>query len=194
MPRTSYPPDRLLDTHPDGVALIKRCEAFKPSWYLCPANVWTIGYGQTEDAAAGVTRQTVATLDEPEAARLLGRALVRTYEPIVETAVTVPLTAGEFSALVSFVYNVGGPAFRRSTLLRRLNAGDYEAAGRELLRWVYAGGKQLPGLVSRRRAELALFSDEALATWLPGLRPLPVLPVRPIPTRGLRERVGLPTR
>ena len=70
----------------------------------------------------------------------------------------VPLAQHQFDALVSFVFNVGGGAFRESTLLRELNAGDYDAVPRELNRWVKAGGRTLPGLVRRRGAEGVLFS------------------------------------
>lgn len=70
----------------------------------------------------------------------------------------VPLTQQQFDALVSFAFNVGNGAFCDSTLLKRLNAGQYDAVPAQLNRWVKAGGKTLEGLVTRRAAEGALFS------------------------------------
>lgn len=71
--------------------------------------------------------------------------------------VKVKLTQNQFDALVSFVYNVGVGAFRTSTLLRKLNNGDYVGAAAEFKRWKFGGGKELPGLVRRRKAEEQLF-------------------------------------
>lgn len=71
--------------------------------------------------------------------------------------VTVCLSQNQLDSLASFVFNVGGRNFAQSTLLSRLNAGNYAGAGAQFGRWVYAGGRVLPGLVSRRAAEAALF-------------------------------------
>jgi lysozyme len=72
--------------------------------------------------------------------------------------VTVALSQNQVDALHSFVFNIGGEAFTRSTLLRLLNQGQFESASREFSRWVYSGGVQLPGLVQRRADEEALFN------------------------------------
>lgn len=80
-------------------------------------------------------------------------------EEIVGRLVTVPLTENQFSALVSFVYNLGGTALKRSTLLKKLNAGDYVGAAEQLGRWIRGGGKELAGLVRRREAEMRLFLE-----------------------------------
>ena len=82
---------------------------------------------------------------------------LKKFEAGVSESVTVPLTQNQFDALVSFVFNVGLGAFQKSTLLRKLNAGDYAAVPGELMKWTKAGGKELPGLVRRRRAEAGLW-------------------------------------
>ena len=183
--RRRFPHNSLLDTTPDGLALIRRCEAFSPVWYRCPAGAWTIGFGTTEGLLPGITRRSLpGPVTKADAERLLRRSLIQVFEPAVERLVTVPLTMGQFSALVSFAYNVGVPRFARSTLLRRLNRSDYEGAAAEFERWVYAGGRKLPGLVRRRLAERALFEmpdDPPGALRLSGLHPLPPLRVEPSP-------------
>jgi hypothetical protein len=78
-------------------------------------------------------------------------------ERVVRKLVKVPLTSNQFSALVSFTYNVGEATLRKSTLLQCLNAGRYRAAAKEFDQWVYIGSKRLPKLVARRVAERGLF-------------------------------------
>jgi lysozyme len=97
---------------------------------------------------------------------------------------------GQFSALVSFAYNVGVPRFATSTLLRRLNRADYEGAAAEFERWIYAAGRKLPGLVRRRLAERNLFEmpdDPPGALRLSGLNPLPPVRVEPSPLTPVRS-------
>lgn len=155
-----YSIDDVLDTNPEGIDLIKRCESFEPNWYKCPANVWTIGYGTTEGSLPGLTRERLTgPIDEETADRLLVRGLITQYEPSVERH-GLFLNPNQFSALVSFVYNVGGSAFAKSTMLRKLKSGDPNGAADEFLRWVKAGGNVLGGLVRRRQAERALFLEE----------------------------------
>ena len=72
----------------------------------------------------------------------------------------MPLSQSQFDALVSLVFNIGGGAFRKSTLLQKLNAGDYAGASNEFMRWIKAKGRVLGGLVTRRAAERALFLSE----------------------------------
>lgn len=147
----------LLDTPPVAVDLIKAFESFVPTWYLDAVGVWTIGYG-TSVHMPGVSRQTIREpLSEEEATRWLHRGLIRYYEPPVEEYVSRPINPYQFGALVSFVYNVGPGNFRRSTLLKRVNAGRFDEAGGEFLKWVYAGGQVLRGLKRRRMAERELF-------------------------------------
>jgi lysozyme len=142
-----------MKTSPKGIALIKSAEGLRLKAYPDPGTgglPWTIGYGST----SGVTRNMVIT--ETKAEQMLAADLVR-FEHIVERLVRVPVDQGQFDALVSFTYNVGEGNFTKSTLLRRLNAGDTAGAAEQFSRWVNAGGKVLPGLVKRRAAEQALF-------------------------------------
>lgn len=138
-----------------GLNLIKEFEGVRLEAYKCPANVWTIGIGHTSAAGAPeVVPGMKITLQQ--AYDILNRDLDQ-YEEAVNKLVKVPLTQNQFDALVSFVYNVGVGSFQKSTLLKKLNAGDYSAVPGELMKWTKAGGKELPGLVRRRRAEAALW-------------------------------------
>lgn len=133
-----------------GLDLIKEFEGFEPEAYLCPAGIWTIGYGHTGDVSEG------QTVTEEEAEELL-RQDVAFAEDAVTDYVEGDLTQGQFDALVCFVFNIGAGAFRDSTLLRLLNQGDNEGAAEQFLRWNKAGGKVLSGLTRRREAERELF-------------------------------------
>ena len=135
-----------------GLDLIKRFEGFRDTAYLCPAGVWTIGYGHTHDVKEG------DTISQDKAEALLREEVAAKYEPIV-TANTegLELTQGQFDALVSFVYNVGAYNFETSHLLTYLKAGDIDAAAAQFERWNKAGGKVLDGLTARRAAERELF-------------------------------------
>ncbi|WP_105405090.1 lysozyme [Neorhizobium sp. T7_12] len=134
--------------------LIKSFEGLELTAYLCPANVPTIGYGTTK----GISRADVGkkTITLAEAERLL-REDVQQFEAAVDRLVKVPLTENQRGALVSFTYNLGEGNFSKSTLLKRLNAGDLNGVAVSWPQWNKAGGKVLAGLVKRRAAELRLF-------------------------------------
>jgi len=142
-----------MKTGSKGIKLIKEFEGFKAQAYLCPANVWTIGYGTT----SGVKKGQMVT--EEQAIKLLQDDLAK-FEKAVKNLVRVPLNQDQFDALVAFVYNIGVGAFSRSTLLSLLNQGNYEAVPEQLLRWNKAGGRVLNGLTRRRQAEGKLFKSE----------------------------------
>lgn len=143
-----------MSISPAGIALIQAHEGLRLTAYRDAGGVWTIGYGST----GGVRRGMTITRDQ---------AVLRLYhdldtaESAVNSRVTVPLSQPQFDALVSLVFNIGGGAFRKSTLLQKLNAGDYAGAANEFNRWVKAKGRVLPGLVTRRAAERALFLSGA---------------------------------
>ena len=137
---------------PKGVALIKRWEGCRLKAYLCPANVWTVGYGHTKTVKPG------QRINQAQANALLAKDLV-VYEEAVRKHVTSKLTQHQFDALVSLCFNIGVGAFRNSTLVRLLNQKRYSQAADEFDRWVYADSKRLPGLVSRRKAEKKLFNS-----------------------------------
>jgi len=94
---------------------------------------------------------------------ILRQADVAVAEASVQRLVKVPLSQGQFDALVDFVFNLGAGRLASSTLLRDLNAGQYEAAGQQLLLWDHSGGVEVEGLKARREAELALWNGRCLA-------------------------------
>lgn len=139
-----------------GLDLLKRSEGFRASAYQDSGGVWTIGYGTTKDVQPG------DTCTEEQASQWLRRDVL-SAEWAVMKLIEVPMTQGQFDALVDFVYNLGEGALAKSTLLRKLNAGDYAGAAAEFPKWCHAGNQVLPGLVTRRAAERALFEAPAVA-------------------------------
>lgn len=111
---------------------------------------WTIGCGRTTNVHPGDTCT-------PEQAMEWLREELEVFADQVQSVVTVPLTQNQLDALTSFTYNVGFGNFSKSTLLRLLNAGDYEGAAQQFGRWNKAAGRVLPGLTTRRADEAALF-------------------------------------
>jgi lysozyme len=109
----------------------------------------TIGFGTTDGVKMGDTTTPV---------KALTRALqdVQKFEGAIKTCVKVPLHQYEYDFAVQFSYNVGATAFCKSTLVQKWNAGDYEGGCNEALRWVYANGKKIQGLVNRREKERLL--------------------------------------
>ncbi|UNF39083.1 lysozyme [Bartonella krasnovii] len=143
----------------EGLALIKQWEGLRLNAYKDAIGVWTIGYGHTSAAGKPFVHKGM-TITEKQAEELLCKDL-RQFENTVAKAVTVSLNSWQFAALVSFCYNVGTTAFCNSTLLKKLNQGEYEAVPAELQKWIKAGGKRLQGLVHRRVAEAGLWAKGA---------------------------------
>lgn len=112
---------------------------------------WTVGWGHTGPEVVEGYTVTLAKAEEDLSSDL------RTAEGYVNKLVKVKLTQNQFDALVSFVYNVGGGNFQSSTLLAKLNAGDYAGAAEQFKRWNKAKGEVLAGLVTRREEERVLF-------------------------------------
>ena len=135
-----------------GTEILKYFEGCKLTAYQDSVGVWTIGYGHTKGVYNGMT------ITQEEAEQMLLTELEE-YEGYIENMVTVPLTQNQFDALVVWIYNLGPTNFKNSTLLKELNAGNYNAAGQEITRWNKAGGKVLAGLVKRREAEAQLFNE-----------------------------------
>jgi lysozyme len=137
----------------DGINLIKRFEGFSSTVYFCPAGYPTIGYGHVvkkgEDFSAGITQDEAEELLRIDA-QIAERAVLR--------LITVPLTDGQFDALVSFTYNLGSGALQRSTLRRVINRQSHSKVPNQLMRWVWAGGRKLRGLIRRREAEGIVYS------------------------------------
>lgn len=148
----------------DGLRLIKEFEGFRSRAYIDPVGIPTIGYGATYYPASGArVRMSDAPITEAQASQLL-RFMLQRYEDAIARYAQVPLTQGQFDALVAWAYNVGLEAARASTLMRLLNGGDYSGAAEQFARWNKAGGRELPGLTRRRAAERALFLGQAAQT------------------------------
>lgn len=141
----SYSPDIAAD-------FIAAWEGFEEKAYICPAGLWTIGYGHTHGVKEGdrITREAARELLVKDISRAVKR-----LAPYVK----VPVTEGQFIALTSLAFNTGPDYVIRHCpkLMRALNAGLFEACAEEFLDIVKANGKVLPGLVRRRRAEHVLF-------------------------------------
>jgi GH24 family phage-related lysozyme (muramidase) len=133
------------------VELIKESEGLRLDAYLpTPNDVWTIGYGHTKTAKPGMK------ITQAGAEALLLHDL-QWVETAIDTYVQVPLNQNQYDALASFIYNVGATAFRKSTMLKLLNKGDYEGAANQFPRWNKQKGKVLNGLTTRRQKEQTLF-------------------------------------
>jgi len=134
-----------------GVQLIKEYEGLRLQAYLCPAGIWTVGYGHTRTARPSmvVTAEQAVWLLEDDL-RLVARA--------VERLVTVPLNDNQFAALVCFAFNVGAQNLAQSSLLQLLGRGWYEQVPIQLLRWNKVRGEAMGGLTRRRAAEARLWN------------------------------------
>lgn len=134
----------------EGFHRVARADHGRAQPYICPAGYWTIGYGHLCDPKHPPITEAEA---EIYLVRDLQTALVATlrYCPVLATE-----PEGRLAAIVDFTFNLGAGRLQASTLRRRINQRDWVAAGKELRRWVYGGGKVLPGLVARRQAEIFL--------------------------------------
>lgn len=135
-----------------GLELIKKFEGLELKAYQDVVGIWTIGYGHTgPDVYPGMT------ITEFKAEQLLLQDL-SVARSCVECFTKVQLSDNQFGALVSLVFNIGSGAYRKSTLLKLLNEKKYKAASEEFVKWNKAGGKPVPGLTRRRKAEADLFN------------------------------------
>lgn len=137
----------------EGIALIKKFEGCELTAYQCSAGVWTIGYGHTKGVEKGMT------ISKESAEDMLVEEL-HEYENYINDNVTAPLSQNQFDAMVSWVYNLGPANLKASTLLKVLNAGDYDGVPAQIKRWNKAGGVTLDGLIRRREAESLLFQNK----------------------------------
>ena len=139
----------------EGFHRVPRADPGRAHPYVCPAGYWTIGYGHLCDPKHPPITEAEA---EGYLAADLRTALNATlrYCPVLATE-----PEGRLAAIVDFTFNLGAGRLQTSTLRRRLNQRDWPSAASELRRWVYGGGKVLPGLVIRRAAEIALLLSNA---------------------------------
>lgn len=153
----------MIEVPKAAIVLAKRFEGFERKAkrgveitaipYICPAGIWTIGYGHLCDPKHPPITEAEA---EVYLSRDLQTALAVTlrYCPVLATE-----TEGRLAAIVDFTFNLGAGRLQTSTLRRRINQRDWANVAPELHRWVYGGGRVLPGLVARRVAESALFAS-----------------------------------
>ena len=141
----------------EGLDLIKRFEGFSPTIYTCPAGYPTIGYGhlvrdrERDRFTGGISRE--------EAEELLKRDVLWAERGVLRL-ISVPLTDGQFDALVSFTFNLGTGALQRSTLRRKVNRKEHGEVPGEFMRWVWAGNRKLRGLVVRRAHEARQYASQ----------------------------------
>ena len=141
-----------------ALELIKKYEGFSAKPYLCPAGVWTIGYGNTKYLNGVRVQKQDKPITAEEAERLLEATVVKEFLPkALELSPVLKLHPNKLAAVLSFCYNLGAGAYANSTLRKKINNQDYEAASKEFGKWVMASGKKLNGLIKRRAEEAELF-------------------------------------
>lgn len=142
----------MMRTGDAGLALLRQFEGFMAQVYLCAGGHPTVGYGHVvregESYPDGVS--------ESDAQALLERDLF-VAEAAVRRLIHTSLNQARFDALVCFTFNLGSGALQRSALRRKVNRNEHEGVVGEFLKWSWAGGKKLPGLLRRRQAEAALY-------------------------------------
>ena len=145
-----------MKVNAEGYALLKRFEGCRLKAYLCPANVWTIGYGNTfyEDG----TKVKEGDVITQQRADELAKFIVEQFADSIRAMIKQPLNENQFSACVSLAYNIGTGGFKKSSVLRKLNANPLDTSIADSFRlWNKGGGKVLRGLVNRREAEIQLY-------------------------------------
>ena len=155
MSTIALPPQTIdLAKRFEGFHRVPRTDPGRAYPYLCPAGFWTIGYGH-------LCQKDHPPITPAEAENYLASDL---QSALASTLRLCPVLATEpesrLAAIVDFTFNLGAGRLQLSTLRRRVNQRDWEAAARELRRWVYGGGRVLPGLVTRRAAEAELLNDQ----------------------------------
>ncbi|WP_039761135.1 lysozyme [Bartonella queenslandensis] len=135
----------------DGIEALKQWEGLRLEAYQDIAGVWTIGYGHT----AGVKEGDIITKNQADT---LLKEDLKGFEKTVYETIKVDLNDNQFAALVSLAFNIGVSAFKASTLVQKLNQGDYDSVPAQFHRWVYSAGERAQGLINRRAAEIGLWS------------------------------------
>ena len=139
----------------NGMSLLEQFEGLRLEAYLDSAGIATIGFGTIKyPDGSKVKKGDKITKAQAKQYKLHD---LKEFESTVNTSVKASLTQNQYDALVSLSYNIGSGAFKNSTLLKKLNSGDYKSAAEQFLAWNKAGGKKVQGLVNRREAEQKLF-------------------------------------
>ena len=144
-----------MTVSPFGVDLICSFEGKRLTAYDDGVGVWTIGFGTTV-YPNGIQVKKGDTCTEAQAKAYMAHDLKK-FEAAVNNAVKIPLNQNQFDAMVSLAYNIGVGNFSKSTLLKKVNSGDFDGASNEFLKWNKSGEKELPGLTRRRKREQDLF-------------------------------------
>ena len=135
-----------------GKELIRKSEGIRYESYLCPAKVWTIGYGHT----AGVKKGMFISKEQADIYLNEDLLPIESYLTLAD----LDLNQNQYDALSSFCFNLGINAFSKSTLLKRIKEGDEKEIRKQFALWVHIGNTVLPGLVKRRNAEIELYFSE----------------------------------
>ena len=162
-----------------GADLMHQYEGYRTKPYLCPAHIWTIGYGHVlyqdqiklpvvrVDGYTGMIRKEMPLKPEDnrvwtkeEIEKLFADDVSLFERGVLRLAPTLSGHQGAFDACVSFSFNAGLGNFQRSTIRMKVNRGEWEAAAEAFMQWTKGGGRELPGLVKRRKAEKALFLSD----------------------------------
>jgi len=146
-----------MKTSEVGIQLIQKFEGCKLKPYLCPAGLWTVGYGHVIGNGKEAPEKQLYTQEEVDE---LLRTDLRRFERGVLRYCTVHLSQSQFDALVSFSFNLGLGVLQRSTLRQKILRQDGEAASKEILKYNKSGGQVLKGLTRRREAEYRMFTKE----------------------------------
>lgn len=139
----------MMNISERGLQLIKDFEGYSSKAYLCPAGYKTIGYGH-------VTDNNMDEITRSEADNFLAEDIYKAERSVMRN-IKIDLTQGQFDALVSFTFNLGSAALQRSTIRQKINREEHQDVPKEFMRWVYAGGMILSGLVKRREAEADVY-------------------------------------
>ena len=143
---------------PLALELIKKYEGFSAKPYLCPAGVWTIGYGNTKYPNGIRVGKNDHSISEKEALQMLSLTVEKEFLPkVLELSPILKQHPNKLAAVLSFCYNLGAGAYANSTLRKKINTSQFEQASKEFGKWVMASGKKLNGLVKRRAEEAELF-------------------------------------
>jgi len=140
----------------NGLKLITSFEGFSSTIYKDSASLPTIGYGhlilpqELTSFESGITKSQ---------AEVLLKADLQVAECAVSRLIKIPLSQNQFDSLVSFTFNLGSATLQRSTLRAKVNRAEHDSVPVEFMRWVYAGGKIISGLVKRRQVEASLYSS-----------------------------------
>ena len=121
--------------------------------YVCPAGVWTIGYGSTRLLDGSNVLPSTPPITKEQAEELMKFELEKCVRTALFLSPILQWSQSRLSAISSFIFNLGWPAYRASTLRRKVNEQEWEEAAEQIQRWVFAGGRKLPGLIARRKDE-----------------------------------------